>query len=48
MTAICLKDEPWDFDKARRMEKPWEYWNNDYTRFRKLQWEIQQKAQKLS
>lgn len=30
----------WGFRKAERMEKPWEKWDNGYTRLRKLQWEL--------
>lgn len=45
MTAICLQNEPWDFEKAQVMEKPWEYWDNGYTRFRKIEWEVKQKIQ---
>lgn len=42
MTTICLGDKPWNFEEAQKIEKPWEYWNNGYTRFRKLQWEVEQ------
>lgn len=43
MSTIQLQDLPWDFEKAQKMEKPWEYWNNGYTRYRKLQWEMEHK-----
>lgn len=33
----------WDFEKAEKMKKPWEHWDNGYTRFRKLIWELEQR-----
>lgn len=48
MSTICLKktaDESpqrWDFERAKEMDKPWEYWDNGYTRFRKLRWKMEQ------
>lgn len=45
MSTICLKNAPWDFEKAQQMEKPWEYWNNGYTRMRKCLWKMKQEEE---
>lgn len=45
MNTIKLEKEVWSFEKAEAMEKPWEHWDNGYTRFRRLQWESQQKTE---
>lgn len=31
----------WDLEKAEQMDRPWEHWDNGYTRFRKLQWDLE-------